>query len=335
MKEDVAAGLLADNVRSRVSQSTGPICVYWMQVLGDRDAYASALREALKPVSCAVIVVRRPVFMDPNSVMSDLAGLLAEHELECRESIDSGKSDDPLIVVFLSRSPLGVPQLSSPVVVPQWIPNIGGSVVSVSIEDMSRAVVAPLDSPEVATTELAEGLFRLEGLMLGRMNDMWRHDKQIADVFCGQLGRDGDPQFSLLLESMVEHRKSVVYAGAYRPSRRTANSLTARLWSVGQDRNSEEGGPAKALARCLGLREAGCSVKPSLFYVLRRPTNQPTSWEAAGRDVIVTVTTTCQLLTASAHADVYPTFSVDLIASASREMRESLRSWEQFLARLA
>lgn len=329
---DLAPDRVAEAVAGRLRHPSVPLSVFWLNVLTERNTYADHLRQAFSTEPVAVIVIRKPIFQNPNAIMADLSDTIAGAKAECQLGFD-GKSTDRLGIVLLGRSSFSVPQISSPVVLPSWFPQLGGLLVSVIIEDLTWTADAPLDSTELFVDDLADALYRLDGVLVDRMLEVSKSSHQAPQQFLSLFPRDGDGKPSEVLVRFGDALRKVKVPTAYRPSLRSKDSLTARLWEAGQQRNPEDAAPAKGLARALGLDDTGL-VKPSLMTVLRRPGMAGSAKENIARNIVVSISSSCQLLTAAHHASEYDRFSLQLLQSVSLDLRRSLREIERFIVTL-
>lgn len=332
----VDAARLAEAVTQRSAASDAPLAVYWCKVEGARESYAERLKGKLDLGGVAILIVRGPRFDNPNSVQDDLRAVVAANRSECEGVADHLGSDECPILVLLGRTPLGIPQASSPVSLPEWFPRFGGMTLPIQIEDLTWTADAPLSAPEARCHDVAEHLFKLEGALLGRLAEVRRRDHNASSAFVELMRRDGEEGLRLedLVSRAVEFRTTLSTPGMFRPSLKEGRSLVARLWGVVQTEPPERlGRAAKAVASALDL--SGLPVGPryeSLTSVLRRPgTPDPTPSRRSARNLLVSIASSCQLLTAAAHADAYSRYPVVLLQSISLDLRLTLDDFEQAL----
>lgn len=329
--DEVRPERLAENVRDRLSRASSPVSAFWISVVTDRTAYAETLGRLIYDLPVCVFIVRDISFENPNAILSDLIHTLENNRTSCEEAL-ARTAAGGLGIVLLSRMPLAVPQTSSPVTLPNWFPGAGGRTISVVIEDMSWTADAPLNCEEANTGDICERLLDLEGSLLSRLWDAYGSKKQSADALITSIHRDGDPSYSELLSRFRESRRHVTSPSAFRPSLRNGNSLTARLWALGHQRNPEDHAPSKALARALALTDDVTIDHESFASLVRRPSNQvPSGSVRFARNALGTIASACQLVTASAHADAYGRYPVTLIVSYSFDLRRSLREIQRVL----
>ncbi|MEU3984867.1 hypothetical protein AB0F77_33200 [Streptomyces sp. NPDC026672] len=319
---------LASAVRSRLAVAAGGLSGFWFQVRGDRTAYARELQEHLAADPVVVLVVRGTPFDNANAVLDDFVAILEENQEACEKHLGGDVTTDRRAVVLLARTTLQLPQISSPVTLPDWFPGLGGRTPSVIIEDLTWRAESPLNTAEAAVDELCRRLFELEGALVDRLSSVCARKKAETDGFWDMVRRgEEDPSFADFLDGVRRARHEVHNPSSYRPSVREGSSLVARVWGRTQATTPDGLGKlGKALARALALPEsADASWHRSIVSVLFRPSLRPPSdHQAFAVNVLVTVGATCQVITAAAHADAYPSYPVPLIRSLSFDLRQGL-----------
>ena len=329
---------LADAVLRRLEKSACRVNAYWIGVSEDRNEYAATLTGELRDEPVVVVIVREARFTNPNALLADFIELVERNQDLCEERLDP--SDPKYAFVLLSRSELGMPHISSPVVLPPWFPIDGGTSVSMVIEDLTWRADAPFGAAEVKVGELCEDLLELEQTLLTRISEVRAqdHDRRKTMSFLDLVRREKGEKLEGILQAASQHRASITTPSAFRPSLRDARSLIARLWGVAQESQPERlTAPSKALAAALDLpEEFDRDWHESLASVLRRPS----AGEGAvrlrfARNILLTVGTACQLITAAAHSDAYEHYPVSLLQSFSYDIRRSLVDAEAVVSALA
>ncbi|WEO78704.1 hypothetical protein BJQ94_06650 [Cryobacterium sp. SO2] len=310
-----------------------------MSVSGPRDEYAEALKALLLGSDTTVVVVRSGGFDNPNSLMQDLARLIDSH----RDHLAAFFSQRPAIpgrigLVLLARSELRIPQSSSPVIWPEWVPGVGGREISCFIQDITRSVDVALDSSELGLERLSRSIYDLEWALARRLktiNKVRPHAQTIMwDMIRGNQDHAGMDGF---LESVTRALSSEGTVESYRPTGRGARSLCGRLWVRMQMREPRAVAPlAKAVATALGLEDLEIDTPPSqtLFSVLSRsgPSAQDASrGEQFARDILVTNANACQLITCAAHAGDYGRYPLGLLQGVADELHRGITGFESFI----
>ena len=320
-----SAELVVNSIESQLGRLSGPVCVFWVQVLGDRGSYAAEVK-ALSSNKVVPLIVRRGAFDDPNSLSEDLVRVISEN----RESFGSAQAyEEKYAILLLARNEFGIPQVSSPAVLPEWFPAHGGELVSASIVDLTWIAEAPLNGPNSRIGDLCAGLFRLEESILARIRMVHSRDHNSGNAFFELIKRGDTERYDQLLDDMSRFRMTVKSPAAFRPSVRQGMSLVGRLWQVSGALPVEQLGRfAKALSRALDLPES-LLVKESIVSVLYRPsTRDPSFANRFSRNLIGLNQAACQLITAAAHADDYNAYPVALLRSISYDLRSGLNECE-------
>lgn len=330
----IDAARIAEVVRTRFKESSASLGAFWVPVASDRGSYAEELRREFAGLPIAVLPVRIAGFDNPNSVLLDLMRVI-EAERPLVEEALSFSEEGRFGVVLLARARLSLSQASSPVTLPEWFPVQGGYSVSAIIEDLSLSADAALNCTEVSVPLLCEGLFSLEAALLRRLTEVASTANGDGQHLFEVVKRGGDTTYAALLACFAASRRTVASPEAYRPSLREGDSLVARLWELGHQRNPEEGAPSKALARALGMPGDAVLSRESLSTVLRRPSGSAASPAVRfTRNVLATLASSCQLITASAHADAYGRFPVTLLETYSYDLRRAMLDLERLILSL-
>ncbi|MEU6876924.1 hypothetical protein [Streptomyces sp. NPDC046712] len=334
--EQIAPTPLATAIRSRLATSDSELSGFWFQVRGSRSDYAQELQKQLAGDAVVVLVVRGAPFENVNAVLDDFVALIQEHRAACEKHLTGDGATERRAVVLLARNTLRLPQVSSPVALPTWFPRLGGQTTSVIIEDLTWRAESPLNTAEAAIGEACQLLFDLEGDLLERLHAVCAQKRAATDSFWSLIQRDGDGSFADFIDGVRASRHEVRNPSSYRPSVREGSSLVARIWGKTQATHPDGlGKPGKALALALALPESAvASWHRSLVSVLSRPSGPLTAEQAFTINVLVTVTATCQMITAAAHADAYPSYPVPLIRSMSFDLRQGLAGARRVLLSL-
>ena len=335
MTAEVSASRLADVVRRRMATSSSEVNVYWMRITEGRDDYAARLRAELGDQSAVVVVIRDQRFTNPNMVLSDLLDLILDERHACEKQLNSSSAS--CAFVLLARTDLAIAHSSSPVALPSWFPIGGGTTVSTCLEDLTWSAEAPLDAAEVRIGELSEYLLDLESVLVFRIRETLVLDHRKTNAFLDLVRRDPSETVETILDGAWRHHAGITTPTGYRPSRRDGRALVARLWSVCQTTEPDQlTQPCKALASALRLPETLHGVwYESLSSVLRRPVGGERSEPLRfSRNLLFSIGTTCQLITAAAHEDDYSHYAVALLRSVSLDLRQSLVDCEAILRSL-
>jgi len=307
-----------------------------MRVAENREAYAAELNRELRQEPVVVVVVRDTRFTNPNAILAEFVEVVVQHKELCQQRL--ARSCDKCAFVLLSRTELAVPQISSPVVLPTWFPVGGGGTISMLIEDLTWTADAPVETPEARIGDLCECLLDFEETFVARVRLVRASDHRKTSPFLDLVRRDTAETLEGILEAATAHRTSVTTPMAFRPSLRDGSTLISRLWAVVQQRTPEDmKGPSRAVAQALDLPETIVLVwHESISSVLRRPSaGESGETLRFARNLLMTLATACQFITAAAHADAYAHYPVPLLRSLSLDLRRSLRDAEKVIVALA
>lgn len=332
--ETVVPAQLANYLRRELS-SLDTFGAYWYRVIGDRHAYAAELVAEVKSEPVIVLQVRDIRFDNPNALLDDLIALLERNRETCRRMIADG-STDRCAVIVLARTELNLPQVSSPVQLPDWFPVRGGFVVYTRILDVTWVATTALNCPEACVPDLCGALYRLEKALIARLADTHKRDKAATNALLDYIRSDSSEGFLDLLASARESIDSVTNPDAYRPTLKGAQGVVSRLWRCAQTQNPDSlGRVGKALATALQLPVEASWPDDTLVSILRRPTNRIEGLERRFTfNLITTVATAAQFTTAAAHADDYPALPVALVRTVSYDLRRSLSEIETIVSQL-
>jgi hypothetical protein len=319
---------LATDVLERQRQSDHDLNVYWYQVTNSREDYADKLRAEFDVQCIIVLIVRNAAFTIANSLLSDLVALLSQSRSTCEEKLRESVHASRVGVVLIAKNELSVPQVSSPVRLPAWWPYGGGQEVMVQIEDLTWRVEAPLDIDEKSIQEVCELLFRVEEELISRISDVRTTDTSGLDRFLASLTHRKESADAFLAAALRSHTK-VRSIRSFRPSMTERESLVARLWlAVRQTRPDELHTLADGLSMALGLPEQlPCEWRESIVGLLFRPSSRrlPEN-KLFAINIFYAVSTGCQLVTVSRHADSNSAYPIPLTRSLSYDLRRSLAS---------
>jgi hypothetical protein len=322
---------VAEHVKRVGPSNHSQLTAFWMQLSGPRDDFAIRLRKLLTESDVIVLVVRSGGFDNPNSLMQDLARLLDSHRPEFLEFVTArGSVPSKIGLVLLARSELRIPQTSSPVLWPEWVPGVGRLETSCYIQDVSRAIAVALDSHELALNRLNRAAYDLDVAILRRLQAVHLKKPNAHSMFWNVASHRDDQQgFSGLLKSVSSALSTEGTISSYRPTGRGARSICGRLWVRFQKLDSRARDSfALGLANALDISDTDIAANnSSLFSVLSR--SSPTAQDAGAaeqlaRDILVTNATACQLITCAAHAGDYGQYPLVLLRSVVDEVHRGL-----------
>lgn len=302
-----------------------PIRVFWVQLTGEGRADFAA---RMTSVSChppvVPIVIREPLFLTANALLSDFNRLLEGNKGHFDNLAGSGNSR--LSIAILSRERLRLPQVSSPITLPNWFPVRGGRETFLRISDFGqRAEVGLLNCPEARVEDLSQQLFHLETALVARIAEVYSESSNRLSPCVALLF---PPPETLTVETAVvgfeRHLGGVGDPRGYRATGAKGPSIVSRLIRV-VTRSSPDGlcSACKTLAKALD-HEGDRRLRPTMFGVMLRPPppNSPTT--LAWHTIVLSVYQAYQLMNGAAHAGEYASYPIDLIYATALDVRRGL-----------
>lgn len=327
---------VVDEIRRCRDHSKEPVHFHWIAVTEEcepssREAFAAELRRLASGEPVCATILRQPGFTDPNAVMNDLADVLAEVQDDvCQPQLQrTVQTAGSLDVILLSRRRFKLSISSSPLQLPEWFPVVPGTIVNASVTDRTLRTGVSLSAPGLGTGELHRLLYELDcGLLAGVRAGLTADPPRVNALLDRLWERPaGSPTFSEIVDGVAQELASIKNPKDYRPSTVKSPTLVGQLWRVANAQSADRlVKVAESLAQAIHLQPAEAADYPeTLLTVLARPTrrfpNVGTRW---AYNVIVTVQSACQLVTAAAHADDYGQYSAWLLRSLSLDLRRSL-----------
>ncbi len=323
---------LAENVIRKAASIDASIVIFWYEIPSGRGAFANQLREQFSDSTVVVFELKATdLFANANALQSDVTRVISE----CRVEIESMEASiGKLAIVVLSKSKFHLPLVSSPADLPNWYPDIGGTCVNVPIVDLSWSADGNLKSPEVDSNAISMLLYDFNAIACALMKREHDANPQSGNAFIQAINDFSDLEknnrkltMAMFLDC-VEASQSKLSRIGYRPSARNIDSIVGVLMRFASGSTPDNiHKKALAFSRAIGISDTAfaANLPNNLLATLFRPTN-PSS-DAVGaymREVLVTIFFASQLTTASAHADSYGVFSLQLLNSISNHLVELL-----------
>ena len=318
--------------RTRVSQ---PLRVFWVTLQVDRDKFSTqltSLRERKPIVPCTL---RGAGFSDPNSIMNDVAGVLERARRDVIELRSAAMKQRGVDIVLLSRRELNLAVTSSPILLPEWFPVAAGQTVTARIEDLTWSTTILLNDSSLELHDLQRILFEIENYLISIIQRTLDDDPERVKSFWDRIrGTEDFVTLDRAIPKMQRALERIESATSYRPSRKSG-TIVGRLWSHANSRPPEElVRIAKALAQALKWDQRIEADYYSLIAVLNRPTNPIGNvHDRLAFNMIITLRSACQMVTAAAHADEYPRFPILLLQSTCRDTKRFLDTVASALSR--
>jgi hypothetical protein len=333
---DPTAELVAENIRELAGRSTYGLSAYWLSVAGSRQEYAERLGALLAPHGTPVLIVRKQRFDNANYLTEDLASLLGENRAAVLEALprESGRSRG-INIVLLGRTELAVMQTDSPVIWPEWVPNVGGREVPCLITDITRRINVPMNAHAARASEVNRALYAVEGALVRRLIEVSEREPAAHQRFFAAVRRRTDVSWPDFLGRAKRSWRNVDATESYRPTVKQGDAIVSRLWETAQS-GSQSGirDTAAGLARALWISDGTVigEWREGMFSVLGRPhPTKESRADAFSRAIVHTVSASLQYITCAAHGGEYQRFPLQLVASVVADLYGSLRGIENCL----
>jgi hypothetical protein len=317
--------------RAFLSQPEG-ITAYWVKSLGSRRQLCRDMCEGIGDVPLLPIAVEAGQFQDADGVIDDLNSSLRR----CADWFDGARraaiaKERRLTLLLVSRRALGVPQLSSPVELPDWFPVWAGHFLTVTIRDITSTVDTWLSNPAINIGAIRESMALLEDALSSRLLEAYETDSRAASSLWDRIQIDdkASDTFPGLIESSRRALRDLTELSAFRPGAADGRLVVARLFRLWLKSSPDELHKVSvALARALALDESRVTTRVlSLASLLTRPVSPPLSQLSAEvlfcRNLIIALAHGSQFSTAAAHAADYPRFPFLLLDEYAQDISRS------------
>ena len=317
---------IVEEIRKSRLRDSRPLSVFWVWVSTDRDDLARNLKRLRGTLALVPHVLRTGSFVHPDSVMNDVSDVLDRARDDIQALNEVAREQQGIDLVVVSRKELNLADTSSPIVLPEWFPVRPGHTATVRIEDLTWSAAVALSDDAAGLDDLRRILYEVDKALFVRLQASQRSDRRRTQSLwdLALSGRTAGGGYDEELERIGGTLEAIRNPTGYRPSASKNPTVVGRLWAYA-NKTAPDGllRIAKALATALDVGEIGDDE--SLVAVLSRPSNRiddaGVRWSLG---LVVTLRIACQLVTAAAHADDYPRFSVVLLRSTSENIRRFL-----------
>ena len=286
--------------------------------------------------------VQKGSFDDPNGIIDDLAKLISDHS----EWFGDGNrvaiiKEEKFSLVLVSKRALGVPQISSPVTLPDWFPLWPSRLLTIKIQSITDLVDISVGSPDVPVGHLNESLYLLEVALCARFLSVFQRTPAVSAKL---LVRGGGSKGPADLMGMVAQSEAGRGSGApkdFRPgggatSPYFVSYLFRQWWEC-----SHKGIHALAvdISDALGIHSGSkIEAQYSLASLLTRTVKPKLSDTPPGvtfaRNALVSLSHSIQFTNAAHHGGDYPNFPAVLTITYAQDLARSCRCAADALALL-
>ncbi len=339
----LSSSTIADSLRRFHQQQTEDIEAFWIESPGSRQQLAIELQARAEGLPILVTTVGRDRFMDPNGIVDDLSLTIQENEAwftpDRRELVIQ---DQKFSIVLVSKRPLGVPQISSPVSLPDWFPLWPGRLLTANITSVFSSITLSLASQDIPEAAINKALFGLEQSLCNRLEAVLRSDPTASDQFMTFVASSASAPANLaeLIASSRQGLQSRT-GDEFRPGGSVESgfivSQLARIWRDCPPKDRQT--LATHAAEALGLSEASAiDIQFSLTALLTRGKEKLPTVPAHitfFRNLMVTVSDVVQFINGIHHADEFPQFPAVLTITFAKELANSCRNASRTISELA
>lgn len=308
------------------------VSVLWLSCSGSRDDLVRKLKYCDQRGAVVPLVVRTASFNDPNTLLSDMEDIIESNREEfCGEVADSISCGGRCVIVLLGKRELGVPQISSPMQLPNWFPLSAGQSMDLCIDDLSWSGRRGIGSAATRIDLIARSLYDLEDQLCKRMSVVYGRAHNAGSAWMAIAHRMGFPneRIATYLESCRTTLNRITVPHAYRPSMKGGVSVVGTIWCIGtRESIPNVARAADALGMAIASEELVIpEYAESLYSVLARPTSPEVDMRKRFlRSIMWTTVAGCQICTSAAHESEYGLYPIEVLRSVSSDIAQTLKS---------
>lgn len=333
---------IADSLIRFHQQQTEDIEAFWVESSGSRQQLVPELQALTEGRPILVTTVSGGRFADLDGIVDDLSLTIQENEAwftpARRELIIR---DQKFSIVLVSKRPLSVPQLSSPVSLPDWFPLWPSKLLTANIKSVFSSITLSLASPDIPEAAINNALFILEHAISNRLAAVLQSTPTAANQLMAAI--INNPSAPASIAGLVASSKSgcqLRTGDEFRPGG-TADSgfivsQLARVWRDCPPKNRQE--LATRAADALGLSDASViDTQFSLMSLLTRGKEKLPTIPARitfCRNMLGMVSDVVQFINGRHHADEFPQFPAVLTITFATELANSCRSAARTISQL-
>ncbi|QPF76185.1 hypothetical protein G8A07_26835 [Roseateles sp. DAIF2] len=335
--------VIADYLRNLHVQRDVAVAAYWLEEAASRSELVSQLSALLSDLPVLIAAVPKGAFDDPNGIIDDLAKTISDNaEWFGEEKRTAITRDEKFSLVLVSKRALDVPQLSSPVTLPDWFPQWPGELLTVTIKSVTDAIDISFASADIPVASINASLHALESALCARLDSVLRRAPTAAASLRARLGGSKGPVDLIQLISQSEEKRRSVAPADFRPGGSASGEyLVSRLFSQWwecshKDLHRLAVDIAEALDIHTGSKvEAQHSLASLLTRTVRPKLAETPPGVTLARNAIVSLAHAIQFTNAVHHAGDYPNFPAALTISYAKDLSRSCKRAADALSTLA
>lgn len=317
---------IAELLNSISWKPSSALRVFWIRYSeGARVDLAERIIQPNTNEAIVPLVVRGNGFSNANAVLSDVQQMFEIN----RSLLERFRKQtvQKVTVLLIGKNDFSLPQISSPIVLPDWFPVLPSRETYFHIADLGMsAEVALLDCAEARIEEISQFVYDLEFAIVDQLKCLSTANPERLQAFVDTVhGGATVPNSIACLQGYSEHLDSVIDPRAYRPNAaQDSKFLISRLLKLALNKSPKDiAASAKAISNC--FNDGGYpKLKPTFFAAMLRPAAMMDGNTANWHSIIFAFYQAYQLMNGAAHAGEYPQYAVTLQYANSVDLRTFL-----------
>lgn len=320
---------------------TEKIEAFWIETSESRQQLKTELSARFLGYPILVALVEKDRFDDPNGVCDELNLTIQENmewfSPDIRQLIGERQK---FSLILVSKRPLAVPQMSSPVELPDWFPQWPGQILTAEVKSVLSSITMSLASLEIPQAAINSALFDLERELCRLLQLTAQTMPTAANELMAVVGTGAAPTtvLDLIASSTqgLQKRSSIDFRPGGSIESGFIVSHLARVWRDCQP--AQRQALAAHASKALGLSPTSqVPAQYSLTTLLTRGKERfPTiaAHLTFARTLLVTVSDVVQFVNGIHHADEFPHFPAVLTITFAKDLVKSCTSAASTLAQL-
>ena len=324
---------ISDYLKHRHCSRKSGIAAYWLDAANSRSELVSSISSLTSGLPILTVAVPKGAFDDPNGISDDLVRTISDNvKWFCEKNRNSIVRERKFSLVLISKRPLNIPQLSSPVTLPDWFPLWASTLLTATIESITNSVDISLASPDIPIASINSSLHELEIALCDRLEDVYKKAPSAATPLLIRIGgKKGAADLALLVNQSKIYRDKTSPAdfrpGGSAKSHFLVSHLFRQWWECS---HNDLHSLAVDFADALGIQSStAIETQYALSTLLTRTVKPPLSETPPGvtfaRNVLVSLSHVIQLTNATHHAGDYPNFPALLTINFARDLDRSCK----------
>lgn len=328
----LTAPVIAEYLKKLHRERPSEIAAYWLEESASRSELVSLLSNSFAGLPILVATVPKNAFDDPNGVIDDLAMLIAANSAWFTEANRAViVRDQRFSLVLVSKRPLGVPQISSPVTLPEWFPLWPNRLLTIKIQSVSELVDISIGSPDIPVAPINASLCQLEAALCRRL--LYVHTRTPAST--ARLRSRFNGSVAANLDAIIAQSQAALAIGSpddFRPggaatSPYIVSHLFRQWWVCSHEKLHDL---SIDIAQALGIESKDAiEAQFSLASVLTRTVKPKLADTPAGvtfsRNALLSLSHSIQFTNATHHGGDYPNLPAILTISYAQDLARSCR----------